>query len=314
MNHPAGQAGLDAGLAAALRLTRPRQWPVLSAQFAVGVALALPPGAAAPLAAGGLSPWPLLGGWVAWVVLLNGGTLAYNSAWDRDTGAVAYLPQPPQPPRWLAPASLAWMAAGALAGTLAAGPAFGALTAGCVLLSVAYSHPRPRLKGRPGLDLLVNMLGYGAGTTAAGLLAGQAALPAGAPPPGVAAALLVAAFGLQFGSFYPLTQLYQADADRDRGDRTLATRLGARRALDLSLGLGLGALALLQAALATGGRGDWRGLPALAAFLWLAHLWWWRQRALVLSAREQEHGMYRALVLWAVLDAALVAAWLLPAR
>ena len=26
---------------------------------------------------------PLLAGWLAWVVLLNGGTLAYNSAWDQ---------------------------------------------------------------------------------------------------------------------------------------------------------------------------------------------------------------------------------------
>lgn len=303
-----------AELAAAWNLTRPRQWPVLSAQFAVGLALALPPGTAAPLAAAGLSWWPVFGGWLAWVVLLNGGTLAFNSAWDRDTAAVAYLSRPPQPPHWLAAASLAWMATGAVVGTLAVGPGCGALIAGCLLLSVAYSHPRPRLKGRPGLDLLVNMLGYGAGTTAAGLLAGRAALPARAPAAGPAAPLLVAAFGLLFGSFYPLTQLYQRDADLARGDRTLATRLGARNALGLSLALGLGALVVLQAALALAGRGSWRGLPALAAFLWLAHLWWWRQRAERLTASDQERGMYRALGLWALLDAALVAAWLLAPR
>lgn len=92
------------GLGDALRLTRPGQWPILSAQLLVGLALALPPGAAVSTALGRLSPWPLIGAWLAWVVLLNGGTLAYNSAWDRDAGAIAYLRRPPAPPRgWPAP-------------------------------------------------------------------------------------------------------------------------------------------------------------------------------------------------------------------
>jgi len=299
----------EAGLPAALRLARPRQWPILTVQLAVGAALALPPWPALPGAADSLSPWPLLGAWLAWVALLNGGTLAYNSAWDRDTGPVAYLRRPPQPPRWLGRASLGAMVGGAGLGALAVGPAFGALTAACVALSTAYSHPRPRLKGRPGLDLLVNMAGYGAGTTLAGWLAARAALPPQAPAPVVPAALAALAFGLLFGSFYPLTQVYQAEADRARGDRTLATRLGVRRALALSLGLGTGALAALQAGLALAGAGGWRWLPGGALFLWLAHVWWWRERAGGLDAAGHERGMYRALGLWALVDAALVAAW-----
>ena len=301
-----------AGLAAAWRLTRPRQWPILSAQFAVGVALTLPAGPALPSALATLDAVPLVTAWLIWVVLLNGATLAYNSAWDRDTGAVAYLREPPPPPPWLATASLLAMAAGAGLGAVAVGPGFAAVTGSCVGLSVAYSHPKTRWKSRPGLDLATNMLGYGAGTTAAGLLAGRAALPAGLPDPGPAPWLFGLGFALLFGSFYPLTQLYQAEDDRARGDRTLSTRLGATGALELSLGLGLAALAALQAALVVGGRGQHRWLPAAALFLWLVHLGRWRTRAEGLDAAAHERGMYRALGLWAVIDVTLVAAWLLP--
>jgi 4-hydroxybenzoate polyprenyltransferase len=297
-------------LAAAWRLTRPRQWPILSAQFAVGVALALPPGSPLPITFGNLEYVPLAAGWLIWVVMLNGGTLAFNSAWDRDAEAVAYLRRPPAPPPWLARASLLFMAGGAVLGLWLVGAGFGLVTALCVALSVAYSHPRPRWKGRPGLDLLTNMLGYGAGTTAAGLLTGRAALPHGIPAAGPDAGLHCLAFALLFGSFYPLTQLYQLEADRARGDRTLSTRLGATGALTLALGLGLGALAAMQAALAVSGRGQGRWLPAIALFLWLAHLWRWRRQAGGMSTGDHERGMYRALALWALIDIALVAAWL----
>ena len=56
----------------------------------------------------------LLGGIVLWVVCLNGGTLALNSAFDRDEGDVAYLKRPPPPPRHLAAFSLGLMGAGQL--------------------------------------------------------------------------------------------------------------------------------------------------------------------------------------------------------
>jgi len=308
-------------LAAALQLTRPRQWPILTAQLAVGILLA------PTLATGLLSDPPVLptssaalaslgGAWLAWVLLLNGGTLAFNSAYDRDTSAVAYLADPPAPPPHLAGISLLAMGLAPVIGLGSVGTAFAGLVAGCVLLSVAYSHPRTRWKGVPGLDLAVNVLGYGAGTTLAGWLAGTAAAAgglSGLSAPGLGPWLLTAGFGLLFGSLYPLTQLYQLDDDHRRGDRTLSTALGATAALALASGLGLAAAAILLC-----GAVDWRGavhgavhpttlLPlgvALAA--WNIHLlqWWTRRR--VWGPAELRRGMYRALVLWAIVDAGLL--------
>ena len=287
---------------ALLVFSRPRQWPILTAQLAVGVLLAQPHSPApAALAAPGAGA-VVAGAWLAWVVLLNGGTLAYNSAWDRDTDAVAFLRQPPQPPPRLAAWSLVVMGGGAVVGWVVVGPVFGGLIAGCVALSVLYSHPATRWKSRPGLDLVVNMAGYGAGTTWAGLLAGHAATGAA---PGAGEPWLVAGFALLFGSLYPTTQIYQIREDRSRGDTTLTTALGLRRALGLALVLGGAGTACL---LAAAGGGTGRALTAGAGLAWLLHLAVWLMRAERWNDAHHERGMYRALLLWGVVDAAVVAA------
>jgi len=288
---------------------RPRQWPILTCQLAVGVLAA--PAAVAGLRAGRPPDAAVLAAaWVAWVVALNGGTLAFNSAYDRDTDSVAYLRRPPPPPPGLARRAALLMAGGALLGAAVA-PGFAIVTAVCLLLSFLYSHPAVRLKGVAGADLAVNMLGYGAGTTLAGHFAGQAAWGAPVAPPDGAAWRLAAGFGLLFGSFYPLTQIYQIDPDRRRGDRTLAVRLGPRRALVLALALGAAALpGFLGAAARWPDAGaDGRPAPwlALGLGLWLLHLAVWLARGERLSARQQEAGMYRALALWALVDAAVLA-------
>ena len=321
---------------------RPGQWPILTAQFFLAVMLVSPrasgggcwynPGAAAVLA----------GAWLAWVILLNGGTLAFNSSYDRDTGPVAYLPDPPPPPRWLAGTALTIMACGALLGWFLVGHAFGLVVGACVVLSVLYSLPGIRLKARPGLDLLTNMVGYGAGTTLAGLLAGTAAYLGNAPgtcgsldkdlfawpwfiPPAaqgtwnqqVTLALaggkgwLVAGFGLLFGSFYPATQIYQVQEDLARGDRTLTTVLGIRRSLLLAAGLGLAAgVAFLLGWITT--TGHWSVvLPAVAVIIWTVHhILWWKKAGELERAGHEKH-MYTDLTLWAVTDAALLVGWFL---
>ncbi len=314
-----GLVRLARGARLLLVFTRPRQWPILTCQLAVG-ALSAP--AAAGLLGGGSAAWErLIAAWLAWVVGLNGGTLAFNSAYDRDTEPIAYLPHPPQPPSWLPQASLALMLAGAALAWWTQ-PGFGLITTLCVGLSVLYSHPVARWKGVAGADLGINMAGYGGGTTLAGLLVGQAALrgAGAATAAGATAAaaldgpgwLLAAAFALLFGSFYPLTQLYQIEADRARGDRTLAVALGARRSLLLAL-----ALAVLAAPCFFTAAAPWRPaapgagrLPALltgALLLWVAHLIRWEARVETLDRAAHERGMYTALALWALVDVALLA-------
>jgi len=288
-----------------LLVLRPRQWPILTAQLAVGL-LADPSlraaigGRSLPATA---SPEVLPWAWLAWVLCLNGGTLAYNSAHDRDEEDIAYLRAPPPPPPRLAAFALLLMAAGLLPALLVS-PRFAAVTAACVLLSVAYSHPATRWKGVPGLDLAVNAVGYGAGTTLAGLLAGRAA--AGQPDawPQGEGWLLAGGFALLFGSFYPMTQLYQIAPDRARGDRTLATALGATRALDLALLLAAGAAALLLARPGAGAAA--RSVLGLALAAWFLAAAAWRRRAPGLTARRHEARMYRALALWASIDAAVL--------
>ena len=76
---------------------RPAEWPILTVHLLTGSALSI--GLAGLLA--GQGGWRLVAGTFAFVVCLNGGTLALNSAFDRDEGDVAYLRRPPPPPRRL---------------------------------------------------------------------------------------------------------------------------------------------------------------------------------------------------------------------
>ena len=284
-----------------LRLTRPRQWPILSVQLAVGV-LCAPAVRSAITADADLSFVSLGAAWFAWVVGLNGGTLAFNSAYDRDVEDVAYLSAPPEPPPETARNALLLMTVGTVLG-LAAGTLFAMITAVCVLLSVLYSHPRTRLKGVPGADLAVNALGYGVGTTLAGLVAGAHAAGAStAPDPG--GWWLSCGFGLLFGSFYPMTQLYQIEADRERGDRTLASALGVRSSLALASALGLGAAFCLSRAFTSWGES--LAAPAASGIAWVVFcsIWWVKSGGM--SPGDHQRWMYRGLGVWALVDVVLL--------
>lgn len=334
-----------------IALMRPAQWPILTAQFFVGVLLLSPAAVQGGCWLNTGSAVVLAAAWLAWVVLLNGFTLAFNSSQDKDDGAVAYLEQPPQPPRGLAAVSFVGMAAGAALGTWFVGAAFGAVVAACVLLSVIYSAPPLRAKAIPGADLLINMVGYGAATTVAGVLAGRAAhlvgvesvpiananlalhsacgldrtfwptLPAGdglrqfadllPALAGGGIGWIILGFGLLFGSLYPLTQLYQMDEDIDRGDRTLSTALGIHRSLLLALGLGVAASAAFVAGLLVRGSGWPLVLPLAALAAWNGHLILWLIGALTYAPTDHERGMYRALNLWGIVDLGLLLAWIL---
>ena len=247
---------------------------------------------------------PALLGLLLWVVFLNGGTLAINSAFDNDEGDIGYLKRPPPPPRHLLAVSLALLLAGqGLAFLLPL--EFAWAYAACFLLSVLYSVPPFRLKAVAGADWLINMWGFGTLTPYAGWAA------TGLPLTGAGLVVLVA-FCPLFAGLYPLTQLYQFEEDQRRGDRTLALRLGMRRSLDLALVMTLVAFGLLGwAVILAGSRGEvlpWAGL--LGAFLlWLAVLLPWRAGHAGWTPEQHQRGMYRALVAWAVTDLAVLLAF-----
>jgi len=279
---------------------RPAEWPILAVHFLTGSALAIGLGNVI----GGRGGWPLTAGALAFVVGLNGGTLALNSAFDRDEGDVAYLRRPPPPPRGLALFGLGLMLAGLGVATRLPRPYLVAYAL-CAVLSVLYSVPPIRLKAVGGVDWVVNMVGFGLLTP----FAGWAVTGSRLTLPG---RVLLLSFAALFGSLYPLTQLYQLEEDRRRGDRTLACLLG----LDTSL-----ALALLMAAIAFAGfvlagtMSGWGGDPSrwIAVFVALAAWgivllpWWLRRRAM--SPADHQAGMHRALVAWAITDLAVLYAW-----
>lgn len=279
---------------------RPREWPIMAAHTALGVVLALLLGAnalgadAGAIGAGAMAV-------VVWVVFLNGGTLAINSAWDNDEGDIGYLDAPPPAPRNLAAFAMALMIVGQVA-ALALPAGYAALYATCFLMSVMYSVPPARLKAVAGADWVINLIGFGTLTPLAGWVAtGRPVEPA--------ALWIFGGFGALFAALYPLTQLYQLEEDRARGDRTLAIAVGVRPSLLIALAAVLLAFAAFAVGLRAGAVAGWRMLlllPALGA--WVAVLLPWIARHETMSSDAHKRGMYAALLAWAVTDVALVAA------
>lgn len=240
-----------------------------------------------------------------WVVCLNGGTLALNSAYDRDEGDIAYLRRPPPPPSHLARFGFCLMTLGLL-GAFLLPAGYRTAYALCLGLSVLYSVPPFRLKAVPGADWVINMWGFGTLTPYAGWAA------TGVPLDEIHGLVLLA-FCPLFAALYPLTQIYQLEEDRRRGDRTLALMLGVRRSLLVSLGAAGAAFALLTLAGVRAGWGmqdPWRWLAlAVCAVVWGLVLVSWLHRHGRMTARDHQRGMYKALGAWALTDLAVVMAW-----
>jgi lycopene elongase/hydratase (dihydrobisanhydrobacterioruberin-forming) len=281
--------------------TRPVEWPIVAAHTAVGYLLAV--GLNNALRSERFTP--ALVGILLWVVCLNGGTLALNSAFDRDEGDIAYLRQPPPPPRALAGFGFGLMLLGMTGAFLL--PLEYRLAYGlCLGLSVLYSVPPFRLKAVPGADWLINMWGFGTLTPFAGWAATGL-------PLGPAGRLVLLAFCPLFAALYPLTQLYQIEEDARRGDRTLVRWLGIERSLVVALAAAVLSFALFSiAAMRSSWLGDerWRWVVlALAAAAWGVVLIPWLLRWRDMTAQDHQHGMYRALFAWALTDIAVVLAW-----
>ena len=285
---------------------RPREWPIMVAHTSLGFVLAW--GVHGTLerlttAGGALTVLPAL---AIWVLCLNGGTLAINSAFDRDEGDVGYLDAPPPVPRHLAAFSVALMAAGQVWSLVALPLAFSVAYAICFAMSLLYSVPPFRLKAVAGADWLINMVGFGSLTPFAGWAATGTGLTTGA-------AWVLASFCPLFAALYPLTQLYQLDEDRARGDRTLALVIGLRASLGVAIAAAFVAFAGFARAglVASIGTPGWQAL-AVAFVAWMVVLVPWLLRAPRMSPREHKRGMYTALGAWALTDVAVIVAFAWP--
>lgn len=277
---------------------RPREWPIMVAHTSIGFVVAI--GVRAFML--GQHTGVYLTALTAWVGCLNAGTLALNSAFDRDEGDIGYLDAPPPPPRHLAMVSVVLMALGQLlATTLPLG--FSIAYGICFAMSLAYSVPPFRLKAVAGADWLINIAGVGILTPYAGWAA------SGVPirPEGV---WIIVGFGCLFGSLYPLTQIYQFDEDEMRGDRTLARELGVGPSLWISAaaaGLAFGSFA--YALFLAGPTPLSRSALLFAGSVWTLVLGSWLYGWRRLSSAEHKRGMYRALGAWALTDIAVIVAF-----
>ncbi|TGE22892.1 UbiA family prenyltransferase [Hymenobacter metallicola] len=166
----------------------------------------------------------------------------YNSYYDRDEGSIGGLKRPPKVSEELI--HLVWLFdALAVLGAALLSPLFAALVAVYLLVSKAYSYEGVRLKKYPFLSTAVVVVFQGAFT----FLMTQVGV--GAPTGAIleSSNLLLALVSTLFlcGS-YPLTQVYQHQEDRQRGDQTLSLWLGIRGTF-LFAGVGLLAGAVLMA-------------------------------------------------------------------
>jgi len=269
---------------------RPAEWPIMAGHTLLGYILAVGLRGAESGEQLGRAILAL----VIWVVFLNGGTLAINSVFDKDEGDIGYLNTPPALPRYLLHFSLVLLFGGqALALLLPVG--FRIAYAICFVLSILYSVPPFRFKAVAGVDWVINMWGFGT-------LTPYAAWAATGRPLDTGHGLVLLAFCPLFAGLYPLTQLYQFDEDRRRGDRTLALILGMRASLvvaTLSTLLAFGLLAWAMILLQVGARGFTLLAPLV---LWLVVLLPWVFDHASWSPKQHQRGMYRALAAWAVTD------------
>jgi 4-hydroxybenzoate polyprenyltransferase len=147
----------------------------------------------------------------------------------------------------------------------------GACALGAAALSVLYSHPRTRWKAHPVFGPGVNAIGYGVLSPAAGWT--LAKVPMGWRTLVVATLMIATALSVYF-----VAQVFQAEDDRNRGDRTLIVTHGARvviTATRLSLAYAAGGAVVLSIL------GAFPRPCMLAAPVWL-----WIDRWLVTEARR----------------------------
>jgi 4-hydroxybenzoate polyprenyltransferase len=255
------------------------------------------------LAGGGLSRTVVIA-FIAFHAFLYSGATAFNSYYDRDVGPVGGLEHPPVVPSSLLPFSLFVQAVGFVLAALVNAPFFMAYTLFFVLLTLAYSHPRVRLKAHTIASLIAIGVGQGAIVFLGAWAATRGEIRSAASLDGVLGASTAVLLIL---ALYPITQLYQIDEDAARGDRTVAVAWGPGRCFVFSIVLTVvGGLLMLVEVVRHFATVDGL-LVGLGLAAQVAVLAWWAPRFDV----SQVLGNYRAVMRLNMASAGALGAYLL---
>ncbi len=152
-------------------------------------------------------------------VLLFGGATVYNSWWDKDEGPIGGLKSPPKMNEWMWPASLIMQFAG-LGWAISVNWNYAIIYAISILFFWLYSTPFARWKGKP----IRSMIAIGVSTGTNSFLLGF--LAAGGYPITFFEDLIALGVAFIILSLYPVSQIYQTEEDRKRGDQTFALEYG----------------------------------------------------------------------------------------
>jgi 4-hydroxybenzoate polyprenyltransferase len=172
---------------------------------------------------------------------LYGGTTAFNSYYDRDEGPIGGMKFPPLAGSLERNGGLVLQLV-AVAAMVFWGWRMALAGLAIFAMGVAYSHPRWRWKARPLASLLTVTVGQGLlpffmGVEAAAATSGQVET--------TEMLLAASATALIITGLYPLTQVYQIEEDRGRGDCTTAVYCGPDKVFLLArslVGVGLAAM------------------------------------------------------------------------
>ncbi|MES3016902.1 MAG: UbiA family prenyltransferase [Bacteroidota bacterium] len=162
---------------------------------------------------------------VIWHLLVYPASNGYNSYFDKDEGSIALLEKPPKVDKSLYYFSLILDATGLLLAAYVNWSLFFAVLI-YGLFSKLYSHPAVRLKKFPAASFLIVIVFQGACV----YWSSYAAISGLDIVVGWNINFLIAGLICSFliGATYPLTQVYQHDEDRKRGDKTLSIVLGIK--------------------------------------------------------------------------------------
>jgi len=156
--------------------------------------------------------------------LLYPASNGYNSYFDKDTKSIGGLKHPPPVKRGLYSLALLLDSAAIVVGYLKINTSFAAMLLVYGLVSKAYSHPAIRLKKYAWTSWIVTGLFQGLFTFMMSYVGvNDYTFNQSLSPNVVIPGLLTS---LMLWANYPLTQVYQHEEDRLRGDITLSIRLG----------------------------------------------------------------------------------------